>query len=193
LNWPPTWNLPLSVSPPPCACSRASPMPTPTARCPALGSCPRSTSRAPSQRHAGPEVARSPSPSMAWSSTEPVFVADVVSCYAEVIRVGRTSLNVRVEVFAECDRIRHACVRVTEATITLVALDEHGAPKAVPTFEDNPWVTIRRADCLSHVPFAYCRQSRRAQAPRGWTRPSGHSSGVLDFRRARQGTCTVGK
>ncbi len=64
---------------------------------------------------------------------EPVFVGDIVSCYAEVTKVGRTSITTSVEVFTE--RVWHdgsKIIKVTEATLTYVALDEHRRPKVVP-------------------------------------------------------------
>ena len=62
---------------------------------------------------------------------KPVFVGDLVSCYAEVERVGRTSLTVRVEVYAERKRVREECIKVTEATLTYVAIDEGRRPRPV--------------------------------------------------------------
>ncbi|MDH4275418.1 MAG: acyl-CoA thioesterase [Gammaproteobacteria bacterium] len=64
---------------------------------------------------------------------EPVFVGDIVSCYAEVIRVGRTSLTVFVEVYAERNVHAELCIKVTQATLTYVALDKHGKPRPVAT------------------------------------------------------------
>ena len=63
---------------------------------------------------------------------KPVFVGDLVSCYAEVIRVGRTSLTIKVEVYAERDRSMGSCVKVTEAQLTYVAIDSDRQPRAVP-------------------------------------------------------------
>ncbi len=63
---------------------------------------------------------------------KPVYVGDLVSCYAEVVRVGNTSLTVFVEVFAERNREAGAVVKVTQATLTYVALDEQHKPRAVP-------------------------------------------------------------
>ena len=62
---------------------------------------------------------------------EPVFVGDLISCYADVVRVGRTSVTVAVEVFAERDRegIRH--IKVTEARVTYVAIDDQRKPRPV--------------------------------------------------------------
>ena len=53
----------------------------------------------------------------------PVFVGDEVSLHAEVVKVGRTSLQVRVEAWRRA-RAEEATERVTEATFTFVALDE---------------------------------------------------------------------
>jgi acyl-CoA thioesterase YciA len=47
---------------------------------------------------------------------QPVFVGDLVSFYAEVVRVGRTSITVDVEVYAQRRPEREECVKVTEAT-----------------------------------------------------------------------------
>lgn len=65
---------------------------------------------------------------------EPVYVADLVSFYAKVVRVGNTSLTADVEVFVERDRGRQGIgdhLKVAEARITYVALDEHRRPRAV--------------------------------------------------------------
>lgn len=58
---------------------------------------------------------------------KPVFVGDVISCFAEVVKVGKTSITVRIEVFAE--RGRGQCVKVTEAVIVYVALTADGLPR----------------------------------------------------------------
>ena len=63
---------------------------------------------------------------------QPVFVGDLISCYAEVIRIGRTSLSVKVEVFAERNRQQEECIKVTEAVLTFVAVDEQRKPRVVP-------------------------------------------------------------
>ncbi|MEK6749704.1 MAG: acyl-CoA thioesterase [Pseudomonadota bacterium] len=64
---------------------------------------------------------------------EPVFVGDIISCYANVTRVGRTSLTVFVEVYAERNVQAELCIKVTQATLTYVALDKHGKPHPVAT------------------------------------------------------------
>jgi len=61
----------------------------------------------------------------------PVFVGDLVSCYADVVRVGRTSITVFVEVYAERHRLTEECSRVTEATLTFVAIDDQRRPRPV--------------------------------------------------------------
>ena len=71
----------------------------------------------------------------AFSFKAPVYVGDLVSFYAGVVRVGTTSLTVDVEVFAERGWRSAAFgeqVKVTEAVLTYVALDDQGSPRAVP-------------------------------------------------------------
>ena len=64
---------------------------------------------------------------------EPVFVGDLVSFYARVLKVGNTSITVDVEVFAQRRREGKAeVVRVTEAQLTYVAVDEQRRPRPVP-------------------------------------------------------------
>lgn len=64
---------------------------------------------------------------------EPVFVGDLVSFYARVLKVGRTSITVDVEVYAERRREgRKEAVRVTEAQLTYVAVDGQRRPRPVP-------------------------------------------------------------
>ena len=62
---------------------------------------------------------------------EPVFVGDLVSCYAEVIRVGNTSVTVEIEVFVERDRDAIKHIKVTEARVTYVAIDEKRRPHPI--------------------------------------------------------------
>ncbi|MBK8164250.1 MAG: acyl-CoA thioesterase [Gammaproteobacteria bacterium] len=62
---------------------------------------------------------------------KPVFVGDLISCYAEVVRVGRTSLTAHVEVYAERSRGIEEAIRVTEATLTYVAVDQDRKPRPV--------------------------------------------------------------
>jgi acyl-CoA thioesterase YciA len=62
---------------------------------------------------------------------QPVRVGDILSFYAAVQRVGRTSITVKVEVFAETFRSQGRYIKVTEALLTYVALDEQGRPRPV--------------------------------------------------------------
>ena len=64
---------------------------------------------------------------------KPVYIGDLVSCYADIVSTGKTSIKVRVEVFAErmC-KGETECVKVTEATLVYVAIDEHGKPRILP-------------------------------------------------------------
>jgi len=63
---------------------------------------------------------------------EPVFVGDIVSFYARVLKVGRTSVTVDVEVFAQRSRSEKDVVKVTEAQLTYVAVDGQRKPRALP-------------------------------------------------------------
>jgi len=63
---------------------------------------------------------------------QPVFVGDLISCYARVTHVGRTSLTVHVRAFAERHGKQHECIQVTEADVTYVAVDENRRPRPVP-------------------------------------------------------------
>jgi len=61
---------------------------------------------------------------------QPVLIGDLVSFYAEVARVGRTSITVNVEVYAERG-LERAVVKVTEATLTYVAVGSDRKPRPV--------------------------------------------------------------
>lgn len=64
---------------------------------------------------------------------KPVFVGDLISCYADVTRIGRTSLTIFVEVYAERNHDgNEECNKVTEATLTFVAVDKNRKPRVVP-------------------------------------------------------------
>ena len=62
---------------------------------------------------------------------QPVFVGDVVSFYADVVKVGRTSITVDVQVYAQRRPEREQCVKVTEAMLTYVAVDNNRRPRVV--------------------------------------------------------------
>ena len=61
---------------------------------------------------------------------QPVLIGDLVSFYADIVRVGRTSITVDVEVYAQ-RRTLHEAVKVTEATLTYVAVDDERRPRPV--------------------------------------------------------------
>ena len=65
-----------------------------------------------------------------------VFVGDVLSLYAYVSKVGRTSITVDVEVYAERNAADPQVVKVTQAQLTFVALDEDRKPRVVPPEDD---------------------------------------------------------
>lgn len=62
----------------------------------------------------------------------PVFIGDILCCYAAVARVGRTSIAVKVEAWAE-RRNSTLRVKVTEGVFTYVAIDEQRRPRPLPT------------------------------------------------------------
>ncbi|MGO8755339.1 MAG: acyl-CoA thioesterase [Gallionellaceae bacterium] len=66
---------------------------------------------------------------------QPVFVGDIVSLYAEIVKIGRTSITVDVAVYSQRDPAKPTCVKVTEATLTYVAVDENRKPRVVPEVE----------------------------------------------------------
>ena len=60
---------------------------------------------------------------------KPVLVGDIVSCYSQISKVGRTSITVTVETWI--DRTNGDSYKVTEGTFVYVALDDQGRPRAV--------------------------------------------------------------
>jgi acyl-CoA thioesterase YciA len=63
---------------------------------------------------------------------EPVYVGDLVSFYTGLVRIGRTSITVSVEVFAQRREGTEGMVKVTQAEVTFVNLDEQRRPLAIP-------------------------------------------------------------
>jgi acyl-CoA thioesterase YciA len=63
---------------------------------------------------------------------QPVYVGDVVSFFTDIVKVGRTSITVSVEVYAERRPADPIVVKVTEATLTYVALNARGTKREVP-------------------------------------------------------------
>ena len=61
-----------------------------------------------------------------------VKVGDILSFFSRIVRVGRTSVTVKVEVFAERFQLQGQYIKVTEANLTYVAVDDQGKPRPVP-------------------------------------------------------------
>jgi acyl-CoA thioesterase YciA len=62
---------------------------------------------------------------------QPVRVGDILSFYACIVRIGNTSITVDVACFAERFRSQGQFVKVTQATLTYVAIDDLGAPTKI--------------------------------------------------------------
>ena len=62
----------------------------------------------------------------------PVFVGDLLSFYAKIVRTGNTSITVNVEVYAERNRLQAEIVKVTEATLSYVAVGDDRRPRPLP-------------------------------------------------------------
>ncbi len=61
----------------------------------------------------------------------PISTGDLVTCYAEVAKTGRTSITVAIETWAR-RRLTGADIKVTEGTFVYVAIDETGQPRPLP-------------------------------------------------------------
>ena len=66
---------------------------------------------------------------------QPVFMGDLVSFYTQIEKVGRTSITVSVEVYVQRDPAKRICAKVTEATLTYVAVDADRKPCPIPPEE----------------------------------------------------------
>ena len=63
----------------------------------------------------------------------PVHVGDVVCCYTDIVKTGKTSMTVLVEVWVLCERNTADNVKVTEGTFTFVAIGKDGNKRALPS------------------------------------------------------------
>ncbi|MBE9559521.1 MAG: acyl-CoA thioesterase [Proteobacteria bacterium] len=82
------------------------------------------------ERVRGPVVTRAVD---SFEFKKPVLVGDLISCYADIVSEGRTSMKVRVEVYAErMSKGDISIIKVTEATLTYVAIDENRQPMPIP-------------------------------------------------------------
>ena len=64
---------------------------------------------------------------------QPVRVGDILTFYSKLVRIGRTSITVKVEVYAERFSAQGKYMKVTEASLTFVAIDDQGRPRPIPT------------------------------------------------------------
>lgn len=62
---------------------------------------------------------------------QPVKVGDILSFFSAVTRVGKTSISVQVEVYAERFQSQGQYIKVTEASLTYVAIDDNGKPRSI--------------------------------------------------------------
>jgi acyl-CoA thioesterase YciA len=62
---------------------------------------------------------------------QPVRVGDILSFFGKLVRIGRTSITVKIEVYAENFRAQGKYTKVTEASLTYVAIDDQGKPREV--------------------------------------------------------------
>ncbi|SAK40006.1 thioesterase superfamily protein [Caballeronia hypogeia] len=66
---------------------------------------------------------------------QPVFVGDLLSFYADIVKTGNTSVTVAVEVWAQRMNLAEQVVKVTEATLTYVATDRDRRPRVLPSLD----------------------------------------------------------
>jgi acyl-CoA thioesterase YciA len=62
---------------------------------------------------------------------QPVRVGDILSFFSKITRIGRTSITVKIEVYAERHFEQGVYAKVTEALLTYVAIDENGQPREI--------------------------------------------------------------
>lgn len=82
------------------------------------------------ERAKGPVVTRAVE---SFEFRKPVFVGDLISCYADIVSEGRTSIKVKVEVYAQ--RTHNGvseCIQVTQAMLIYVAIDKNRKPRVLP-------------------------------------------------------------
>ncbi len=82
------------------------------------------------ERAQGPIVTRAVE---SFEFKQAVFAGDLISCYAKILSEGRTSIKVDVEVYAERRQgAKKQCIKVTEAVLVYVAIDENRRPRTLP-------------------------------------------------------------
>jgi acyl-CoA thioesterase YciA len=72
----------------------------------------------------------------AMNFRKPVYVGDLVSVYANVVRFGRTSLTVHLEAWVLRRRESQSMILVTDGNFTYVSIDDHGRPRVIPKDEE---------------------------------------------------------
>jgi len=65
----------------------------------------------------------------------PVHVGNLVTCYADVIRIGNTSMAIKIEAWAQSSAEQDEPHKVTEGVFTYVAIDQDRRPRPVPPLE----------------------------------------------------------
>ena len=101
----------------------------------AAGSCRKSIWRAAFRRSAARADRVATVAVNSFVFKHPVFVGDLVSFYADIVKIGRTSITVDVAVYAQRgvrEGGEEICIKVTEAVLTYVAIDSNRKPRAVP-------------------------------------------------------------
>jgi acyl-CoA thioesterase YciA len=66
---------------------------------------------------------------------QPIFVGDIVSFYTKIVKIGTTSITIDVEVYVQRDPEKPTCLKVTEATLTYVAVGDDRKPRPFPPQE----------------------------------------------------------
>src|SRR5690554_6574964 len=84
----------------------------------------------PATRRAGGRVATGSVNAFVFK--QPVFVGDLLSFYADIVKVGRSSITISVEVYAQRQRFVTVVMTVTEATLTYVARDDNSRSRPLP-------------------------------------------------------------
>ncbi len=69
---------------------------------------------------------------------KPVKISDIVCCYTDIVRVGRTSITVHVEAWV-LRKMRGEREKVTEADFTFVSLSQHGVPQPINHPPSSPF------------------------------------------------------
>src|SRR5437762_1593083 len=120
---------------------------------------------------------------------QPVQVGDVLSFYADLVRIGNTSITVSVEVYAERRPSDPKVVKVTQATLTYVAIDRDGRPRSnfwERIFLRSSWRSAT-ASAASHSPSSPGPSDSRRRSPSARRAATGATGAA---RRARGCGCS---